>query len=56
MFLASLAGGTSFLHCELVPIEDDHGKIRKLVKFFQEKNWVSNITKRTDRTLNTWNL
>ena len=40
---ASLAGGTSFLHCDLLPVEDDHGKIQKLVKFFQEKNWVSNV-------------
>ncbi|XP_078369524.1 uncharacterized protein LOC144653411 isoform X2 [Oculina patagonica] len=37
---ASLAGGTSFLHCDLLPVEDDHGKIQKLVKFFQEKNWA----------------
>ena len=43
LFPASLAGGTSFLHCDLLPVEDDHGKIQKLVKFFQEKNWVSNV-------------
>ena len=40
LFSVSLAGGTSFLHCDLIPVEDDHGKIKKLVKFFQEKNWV----------------
>ena len=41
LFSASLAGGLSFLHCDLLPVEDDNGKIKKLVKFFQEKNWVS---------------
>ena len=30
------------MHCELVPVEDNHGKIKKLIKFFQEKNWVRN--------------
>jgi len=38
-----LVGGTSYWHCDLLPVEDDHGKIQKLVKFFQEKKWVSNI-------------
>ena len=42
-FPASLAGGTSFLHCDLLPVEDDRGKIQKLVKFFQQKKWVSNV-------------
>ena len=30
------------MHCELVPVEDNRGKIKKLIKFFQEKNWVRN--------------
>ncbi|XP_029195174.2 LOW QUALITY PROTEIN: uncharacterized protein LOC114960864 [Acropora millepora] len=37
---ASHVGGANFVHCELVPVEDNHGKIKKLIKFFQEKNWA----------------
>lgn len=40
-----MAGGTCYWHCDLLPVEDDHGKIQKLVKFFQEKKWVSNVFK-----------
>ena len=32
------------MHCDLLPVEDDHGKIKKLVKYFQEKNWVRLLT------------
>lgn len=37
---ATLAGGASLLHCDLLPVKDDHGKIKKLINFFQEKNWA----------------
>ena len=43
-FSASQVGGASFVHCDLLPVEDDHGKIKKLVKYFQEKNWVRLLT------------